>query len=45
MPYNLYYWPGIQDRGEFVRLALEQAGAAYVEVARDRRYPELDEPG
>jgi glutathione S-transferase len=34
MAYELYYWPGIQGRGEFVRLALEQAGAAYVDVAR-----------
>jgi glutathione S-transferase len=32
--YELYYWPGIQGRGEFVRLALEQAGAPYVDVAR-----------
>ncbi len=32
--YELYYWPGIQGRGEFVRLALEEAGAAYVDVAR-----------
>jgi glutathione S-transferase len=34
MPYELHYWPGIQGRGEFVRLALEEAGAAYVDVAR-----------
>lgn len=34
MPYHLYYWPGIQGRGEFVRLALEAAGAPYVDVAR-----------
>ncbi|MCB8819502.1 glutathione S-transferase [Microvirga rosea] len=34
MPYELYYWPGIQGRGEFVRLALEDAGADYVDVAR-----------
>jgi glutathione S-transferase len=33
-PYELYYWPTIQGRGEFVRLALEQAGAPYVDVAR-----------
>jgi glutathione S-transferase len=32
--YELYYWPGIQGRGEFVRLALEEAGAEYVDVAR-----------
>jgi glutathione S-transferase len=34
MPYELYYWPGIQGRGEFVRLALEEAGAEYIDVAR-----------
>ncbi|MGA8612485.1 MAG: glutathione S-transferase [Xanthobacteraceae bacterium] len=33
MRYELYYWPSIQGRGEFVRLALE-AGADYVDVAR-----------
>lgn len=32
--YDLYYWPSIQGRGEFVRLALEEAGAAYRDVAR-----------
>jgi glutathione S-transferase len=32
--YELYYWPTIQGRGEFVRLALEDAGADYVDVAR-----------
>lgn len=32
--YELYYWPTIQGRGEFVRLALEEAGQAYVDVAR-----------
>ncbi len=37
MRYELYYWPTIQGRGEFVRLALEAAGAAYVDVARERR--------
>ena len=36
MAYELYYWPGLQGRGEFVRLALEAAGAAYVDVARER---------
>jgi glutathione S-transferase len=36
MAYELYYWPGIQGRGEFVRLALEEAGAEYVDVARVR---------
>ena len=34
MRYQLYYWPGIQGRGEFVRLALEDAGASYEDVAR-----------
>ena len=34
MAYELYYWPSIQGRGEFVRLALEEAGAEYVDVAR-----------
>lgn len=34
MAYQLYYWPEIQGRGEFVRLALEEAGADYVDVAR-----------
>jgi len=36
MRYRLYYWPGIQGRGEFVRLALEDAGADYVDVARGK---------
>src|SRR5260370_28616422 len=34
MRYQLYYWPGIQGRGEYVRRALEEAGAAYNDVAR-----------
>lgn len=34
MRYELYYWPTIQGRGEYVRLALEDAGAEYVDVAR-----------
>ncbi len=34
--FELYYWPGIQGRGEFVRLALEDAEAPYVDVARIR---------
>jgi glutathione S-transferase len=34
MPYELHYWPSIQGRGEFVRLALEAAGAPYIDVAR-----------
>src|SRR6266852_8483313 len=35
MVYQLYYWPTIQGRGEFVRLVLEEAGARYADVARD----------
>jgi glutathione S-transferase len=35
MQYELLYWPEIQGRGEFVRLALEDAGAPYVDVARE----------
>ena len=35
MVYQLYYWPTIQGRGEFVRLALEEAGARYADVARE----------
>ncbi len=36
MPYELFYWPGIPGRGEFVRLALEEAGADYVDVCRTK---------
>ncbi len=42
MRYALYYWPSIQGRGEFVRLALEEGGADYVDVARE---PEADGMG
>ncbi|RDJ06822.1 glutathione S-transferase [Rhizobium grahamii] len=35
MAYELYYWDGIQGRGEFVRLALEEAGIKYIDVARE----------
>lgn len=35
MSYELFYWPTIQGRGEFVRLALEEAGGGYVDVARE----------
>lgn len=35
MTFELFYWPELQGRGEFVRLALEDAGAAYVDVARE----------
>jgi glutathione S-transferase len=38
MRYELYYWPSIQGRGEFVRLALEEAGAGYIDVARTPRH-------
>ena len=34
MPYELLYWPGLQGRGEFVRLALEDSGADYIDVCR-----------
>jgi glutathione S-transferase len=37
MKYELYYWPSIQGRGEYVRLALEEADADYVDVARTAR--------
>jgi glutathione S-transferase len=37
MRYELYYWPSIQGRGEYVRLALEEAGAGYTDVARTDR--------
>ncbi|WP_315831528.1 glutathione S-transferase [Bradyrhizobium prioriisuperbiae] len=37
MRYELHYWPMIQGRGEYVRLALEEAGADYVDVARGSR--------
>lgn len=35
-PYQFYYWDGLQGRGEFVRLALEEAGVSYVDVARHK---------
>lgn len=35
MTYELYYWSHIQGRGEFVRLALEQAGVEYIDIARE----------
>jgi glutathione S-transferase len=37
MRYEFYYWPTIQGRGEYVRLALEEAGADYTDVARSER--------
>lgn len=42
MRYELYYWPSIQGRGEFVRLTLEEGGADYVDVARDDLQKMLD---
>ncbi len=42
MPYELYYWPSNQGRGEFVRLALEQAAADYIDVGR---LPEVEGGG
>lgn len=42
MRYELYYWPEIQGRGEFVRLALEEGAADYVDVARRRGGSGLD---
>jgi glutathione S-transferase len=52
MRVELYYWPTIQGRGEFVRLLLEEAGADYVDVARTKggmaammRFLEGKEPG
>jgi glutathione S-transferase len=52
MPIDLYYWPTIQGRGEFVRLMLEDTGADYVDVARSKggmarmmRFLEGEEPG
>jgi glutathione S-transferase len=37
MSFELYYWDGLQGRGEFVRLALEEARADYIEVARGKK--------
>jgi len=39
MSYELYYWDGLQGRGEFVRLALEEAQAPYVDIARGADAP------
>lgn len=35
MRYELYYTPTNQGRGEFIRLPLEEAGAEYMDVARE----------
>ena len=40
MPYQLYYWPHIQGRGEVIRLALEEAGVDYTDVAREQNSEE-----
>ncbi len=39
MVYQLYYWPTVQGRGEFVRLAMEEGGAQYRDVARESGRP------
>lgn len=44
MRYALYYWPGIQGRGEFVRLALEDAGADYADRPPETRYKSFAPP-
>lgn len=36
--YELFYWPGLPGRGEFIRLALEDAGAPYLDVARSKEH-------
>jgi glutathione S-transferase len=41
-PYELHYWDGLQGRGEFIRLALEEAGADYVDISRE---PESEQGG
>ena len=44
MRYELYYWPTIQGRGEFIRLALEEADADYVDVARRSEHSGMGMP-
>jgi glutathione S-transferase len=44
MRYELYYWPGIPGRGEFIRLALEEAGAAYVDKPPQSNYRSFAPP-
>lgn len=44
IPYELYYWPGIQGRGEFIRLALEEAGAEYIDVAHQPEHHGMGMP-
>jgi glutathione S-transferase len=43
-PYELHYWPSIQGRGEFVRLAFEATGIAYADVARGTGLPRTGMP-
>ena len=40
MPYQLYYWSHVQGRGEVIRLALEEAGVDYTDVAREQKSDE-----
>lgn len=42
MRYELYYWPTIQGRGEFVRLSLEEAGADYIDIGRGPGGPDFE---
>lgn len=42
--YELHYWPSIQGRGEFVRLAFEAAGVSYADVARGKGLPRMGMP-
>ncbi len=44
MRYELYYWPGIPGRGDFIRLALEDAGARYVDKPPESRYKSFAPP-
>jgi glutathione S-transferase len=43
MTYELHYWPGIQGRGEYVRLAFEESGTQYREIAHER-IPDVERP-
>ncbi|VVD68584.1 glutathione S-transferase [Pandoraea horticolens] len=36
MTFELFYWPGLQGRGEFVRLAFEATGTSYVEIVQGK---------
>ncbi len=42
--YKLYYWPTIQGRGEVIRLAFEESGEAYIDVARNKPEKKNDHP-